>query len=168
MRKKVVIGVVIGGVIGVGYWLISPLFITKQANETLQDIIEQETGAAENQQEQQQGTASQEQIETIKYGTFEGLTGHAGFGGASLLKIRGSYYVRFDEDFQTTNGPDLFVHLGRNGEYDANANLGSLKGSAGGQNYKIPDTIDISQYNEVWVWCRAFSVGFTKAVLVTP
>ena len=70
-----------------------------------------------------------------------------------------------EDNFEITNGPDLFVYLGKDGEYDKNANLGGLKGIVGGQNYLIPREIGISKYNEVWVWCRAFGVGFGVANL---
>ena len=70
-----------------------------------------------------------------------------------------------EDDFEVTNGPDLFVYLGRNGEYVAQTNLGRLKGNIGSQNYEIPSSIDLSQYDEAWVWCRAFAVPFGKAIL---
>ena len=41
-----------------------------------------------------------------------------------------------------------------------------LKGNIGGQNYEVPAGIDPLLYNEIWVWCRAFSVPFAKAVLM--
>ena len=96
-------------------------------------------------------------------GTFSGLAGHNGSGKATLIKVGDKYYVRFEDDFRVTNGPDLYVDLGRSGEHDGAARLGRLKGSVGGQNYEVPAGIDVSAYNEVWVWCRAFSVPFAKA-----
>lgn len=98
-------------------------------------------------------------------GGFEGLAGHNASGEASLIKVGDKYYVRFEDDFRITNGPDLYVDLGRSGEHDGAARLGRLKGSAGGQNYEVPAGIDVSAYNEVWVWCRAFSVPFAKATI---
>ena len=96
-------------------------------------------------------------------GTFSGLAGHNGSGKATLIKVGDKYYVRFEDYFRVTNGPDLYVDLGRSGEHDGAARLGRLKGSVGGQNYEVPAGIDVSAYNEVWVWCRAFSVPFAKA-----
>lgn len=153
-QTKVIIGTVAVVASGVGYWLLSPLFITKQVNESLEEISQNE-----------ESTQSAEvQPETIAQGMFTGLAGHTGKGTATLVKVGEAYYVRLEEDFETTNGPDLFVHLGRNGEYSTEARLGSLKGNVGSQNYEVPDSIDVTKYNEVWVWCRAFSVPFAKAV----
>ena len=87
---------------------------------------------------------------------------------AKLLKLEdGTYAVRFEDDFEVTNGPDLFVYLGKDGTYDKGAVLGRLKGSMGGQNYIIPSSIIATAYNEVWVWCRAFGVKFGSAQLLS-
>jgi len=147
-KKLLIVGVVIVG-IGVGYWLISPLFITKRVDESMNDIPQ----------------PSAQTVQTVRQGTFTGLAGHNGQGTAKLLKTGSQYYVRLEDDFKVTNGPDLFVYFGKDGQYVAQARLGSLKGNEGGQNYEVPAGIDPGDYNEVWIWCRAFSVGFAKAVL---
>lgn len=99
----------------------------------------------------------------IGLGSFEGLAGHRGAGTAKLIKVGGRHHVRFEDNFSITNGPDLFVYFGRDGQYAAEARLGRLKGSQGGQNYEVPPEINVDNYNEVWVWCRAFNVPFSKA-----
>lgn len=100
-------------------------------------------------------------------GAFEGLAGHRAQGTARIIEADGKRYVRFESDFRVTNGPDLFVYLGREGRYDPNVRLAALKGNEGSQNYEISQGHDLAAYDEVWVWCRAFSVPFGKAVL-TP
>ena len=135
--------------VGVAWWLGSPLFISKTVNEGLDEIM-----ATEN-----------EDALIISSGIFIGLAGHHGEGTARLIKSEEKHYVRFDEDFNVTNGPDLFVYLGKDGQYDPAAKLDSLKGNIGSQNYEIPAGINVSDYNEVWVWCRAFRVPFAKALV---
>lgn len=147
-KKIIIYAVIVIAVIGVAYWLISPLFITKKVNETMEDI-----------------GVPVEQIEILSEGSFTGTGGHQGNGTALLLSADEQNFIRFDSDFSVTNGPDLLVYLGADGKYDSAAKLGDLKGSQGGQNYKIPSTIDINKYNEVWVYCRAFSVPFAVAEL---
>lgn len=93
------------------------------------------------------------------------LAGHSAEGTATLVKVGTQYYVRFEDDFKMTNGPDLFVHFGKSDAYAVEARLGALKGNVGGQNYEVPEGIDPLLYDEVWVWCRAFAVPFGKAVL---
>lgn len=165
--KKILIVILCLAVLGVGYWLISPLFITREVSESLEDIAAvMPPVAPESEPEQAQAPVpAAPDIATLRQGTFEGLAGHSGSGTASLVQSGGKYFVRFEDDFRVTNGPDLFVYFGKNGEYVAEARLGALKGNVGGQNYEVPVGISPDDFDEVWVWCRAFSVPFARAVL---
>ncbi len=135
----------------VGYWLISPLFIVTTSNETMGDLPNAGVGST-----------------VISRGEFtDGEPGHHAAGEAVLLKYTdGSYAVRFEDNFEVTNGPDLFVYFGKDGVYDKQARISSLKASKGGQNYMVPMEINPEQYNEIWIWCRAFSVKFGTAKLI--
>lgn len=104
-------------------------------------------------------------VRGVGQGHFEGLVGHSAAGRASLLRIGEAFYVRLEDDFRVTNGPDLYVAFGKNGEVDTDALIAPLKGNEGGQNYTVPETINAAQYNEIWIYCRAFSTPFGKAVL---
>lgn len=142
---------VIAGV-GIGYWLIVPLFLDKKVSETMDDI---KTMAPVNSAQT-----------TIAQGNFVDADNfHKGEGTVKLIKSGDKYFVRFEDDFKVTNGPDLFVYFGKDGKYSSEARLGALKGNIGGQNYEVPAGINPNDYNEVWVWCRAFSVPFSSAVL---
>jgi len=145
--KKYLIILVSLVVISVGYFLISPLFREEKVDEKIEDI------------------SGEENVSTISEGTFEGLGAHNAKGTAKLIKIGDKFYVRFEDDFEVTNGPDLFVHFGKDGNYIAEARLGKLKGNIGGQNYEVLEGINPENFNEVWVWCRTFSTPFAKAVL---
>jgi hypothetical protein len=149
--KKILIGLLVAVVLPIAYWLISPLFIERRVSEKLEEIVPTEM--------------EMQSIEEQAIGMFEGLAGHNATGTARLLKIGDTYYIRFDDDFRVTNGPDLFVHFGKDGEYDPAARIDSLKGNVGAQNYAIPENISVDDYNEVWVWCRSFAVPFGKAIL---
>ena len=128
----------------IAYWLISPLFLIKEVNEVLETTPDSLV---------------------LKNGNFIGLANHTASGAAKLIKMGEKYIVRLESDFQVTNGPDLFVYFGKKGEYASEARLGALKGNIGGQNYEVPVDINPADYDEVWIWCRAFSVPFGKAVL---
>ena len=53
-------------------------------------------------------------------------------------------------------------------ELDADfVNLGDLKGNIGNQNYDIPEGTDLSKYDTVIIWCKAFSVFFGGAELTS-
>lgn len=100
---------------------------------------------------------------------------HASSGVASVLNDGSSQrFLRF-EDFETDNGPDLFVYLtsadaaAGDNEFDRDGefiNLGELKGNIGDQNYEIPVDVDLDQFDTVVIWCRRFSVSFGAADLV--
>ena len=147
---KIIIAALVLVVLGIAYWLISPLFIMKQVSEKAADIVPSQTSVAPV---------------VVGTGTFSGLQGHSAQGTAKLIKVCEEYFVRFEDDFSVTNGPDLFVYFGKDGRYQAAAQISALKGNVGGQNYKVPGGINPKDYNEVWVWCRAFSVAFGKAEL---
>lgn len=164
--KKVLL--LIGGVIGIGvaWYLGSPLFITNRVSEALPTPSQIEESSRIPEGVATVTPLSSPSIETLGEGTFTGFDKlHQASGTARLITTNGKTYVRFEEDFTVTNGPDLFVYLGSNNKYDASANLGRLKGNEGSQNYEIPSGINVDEYSEVWVWCRAFSVSFGKAVL---
>ncbi len=90
---------------------------------------------------------------------------HETEGDVRVIKLEDdSQYVRF-ENFKSTNGPDLYVYLATDDNASDFVNLGSLKGNVGNQNYEIPEGVDLSKYNKVLVWCKAFSVLFGSAEL---
>ena len=76
----------------------------------------------------------------------------------------GSNVLRL-ENFQSTNGPDLYVYLSTDDNASEFVNLGELKANKGNQNYEIPDNTDLDKYNKVLIWCKAFGVLFGSAEL---
>ena len=152
------------------YWLISPLFIDKEINESLEDITNHSITKKEVSKNSIPDSSPQENIspptlQIIATGRFEGKSNHRASGSVSFVEIKGDTYLRIEDSFDAENGPDLFVHLGKDGEYISEINLGKLKGNKGGQNYLIPKEINLVINNEVWIWCRAFSVPFAQAIL---
>jgi hypothetical protein len=84
--------------------------------------------------------------------------------------------VTFSDDFNISSGPDLHVILSSASDlslgYEAFSEtvkaapilfLDNLTSTSGMQAYTIPAGTDLSQYNTVIVWCRAFSVAFAAA-----
>jgi len=69
------------------------------------------------------------------------------------------------ENLKTTNGPDLYVYLSVGKDASDIVNLGRLKGNIGNQNYEIPAGADLSKYDTVLIWCKAFSTLFGSAKL---
>ncbi|MDP3999197.1 MAG: DM13 domain-containing protein [bacterium] len=165
IAKKIILVLVAVAAAVIGYWLISPLFIEKEVSEKLEDIMPVSSEAPNQETPMPASQVLESQLKIVSSGTFTGLANHSAEGTATLVKIGDKYYVRLEDDFRVTNGPDLFVHFGKNGKYSADARLGALKGNVGGQNYEVPAEINPLDYNEVWIWCRSFFVPFGKAVL---
>ncbi|WP_261377823.1 DM13 domain-containing protein [Candidatus Nitrosocosmicus arcticus] len=69
------------------------------------------------------------------------------------------------ENLKVTNGPDLYVYLSTDKSASDIVNLGKLKANNGNQNYNIPTGTDLSKYDTVLIWCKAFSVLFGSVEL---
>ena len=76
----------------------------------------------------------------------------------------GKTFLRL-ENLKATNGPDLYVYLSTGKDVSDIVNLGRLKGNIGNQNYEIPPGTNLSKYNTVLIWCKAFSTLFGSAKL---
>lgn len=93
---------------------------------------------------------------------------HNAEGNVKVINLaNGTSSVLRLEDFKSTNGPDLYVYLSTSKSNTDFVNLGRLKGNIGNQNYEIPIGTDLSKYDTVLIWCRAFSVLFGSAELKT-
>lgn len=86
-------------------------------------------------------------------------------GVAKVIPLSdGKTFLRL-ENLKATNGPDLYVYLSTGKDSSDIVNLGRLKGNIGNQNYEIPTGTDLSKYNTVLIWCKAFSTLFGSAKL---
>lgn len=107
--------------------------------------------------------------ETITAGDFYGIA-HPGAGTATVYEQDGAYVLRFEDNTDITNGPDLYVWLLADADYQGGTpadylDLGKLKGNIGGQNYELPAGFDPAVHRAVLIWCRRFSVAFAAAPL---
>lgn len=92
---------------------------------------------------------------------------HNAEGVAKIIQLADGTDILRSENFKATNGPDLYVYLSTDKTNADIVNLGRLKGNIGTQNYLIPAGTDITKYNTALIWCRAFSVIFGSAQLLT-
>lgn len=96
-------------------------------------------------------------------GNFKGLNNHTVTGTATLIKTDTGYQIQLSDDFTFDGAPDPKVALGTDGAYDKNTIIRLLDSNTGAQTYDVPASIDVSQYNEVHIWCEKFSVGLAVA-----
>ena len=101
-------------------------------------------------------------------GSFVGVNDgiHNANGFAKIIHTSNGTQILRLENFMSTNGPDLYVYLATDKSALDFINLGKLKGNIGNQNYNIPIGTDLNKYNQVLIWCKAFSVLFGNAQLL--
>lgn len=106
----------------------------------------------------------------ISSGGFYGID-HSAEGTAAIYEQDGAYVLRFEDDTDIQNGPDLFVWVlaannytgGDPGEF---IDLGKIKGNVGGQNYELPAEFDPTVHQFILIWCKRFSVPFAASPLI--
>lgn len=144
-------------------------FVTDTVDEALPDTIMNEGAKQETNVQTMPSQSITSQLPSSKGSFVEVDFVHKGYGDVSIMHtVEGKPFVRF-ENFRVTNGPDLYVYLSKSdnprddiGDF---INLGRLKGNEGNQNYEIPQGVDVSEYKSVIIWCKAFSVLFSYALL---
>ena len=127
------------------WYLFSPLFIIIELDESIPAVD------------------SKSEAVVMLAGEFA-PSAHEVSGKALIIDTPEGKVLRF-EDFETVNGPDLFIYLSSDLNNNDFVNLGEIKATKGNVNYLLPEDIDLEKYNKVLVWCRAFRVLFSYAEL---
>lgn len=177
-------------ILGVAWWLLSPLFISqtvaeefpRAANAVLPDNMTMAEAESRMAQAEGETAAMAEPMPpaapvAIATGSFRDADSfHRGAGTATIYRNSdGSHFLRF-EDFRVTNGPDLRVLLAQAADpqsrrelHDAGyIHLAELKGNVGSQNYDLPPEVDpAADGGSVIIYCQPFQVIFSVAPL-TP
>jgi hypothetical protein len=94
-------------------------------------------------------------------GTFEGASGHAVSGGVEVTADS----VELLADFSFDGAPDPKIGLGADGSFDPATIMAPLQADSGAQSYPIPEGIELSAYDEVYVWCEQYAVPLGVARL---
>ncbi len=156
-RNKWILVLIGVPVLAGAWWAFRPekLFINQKVNEAAPAALSSEP-------------------EALYTGKLEGKV-HQTSGRATIYKAAGGkQYLRLS-DFTTSNGPDVHVLLVRaedkaleqeivKGDLDR-VELGTLKGNQGDQNYDLPATADLNQYQAVAIYCERFHAIFGVAKL---
>ena len=99
-------------------------------------------------------------------GTFTGASDHITTGGVTVTKnADGTSTVTFDASFSLDGAPDPRVGFGKDGKYVDISDLGKLKQLNGAQSYIVPASLDIDDFNELYIWCLKFGVPLGVATL---
>jgi len=105
----------------------------------------------------------------LSSGEFVGID-HSATGTASVYEQDGRHVLRFEDDTDIQNGPDLYVWILPTTSYQGGTptefiDLGFLQGTIGGQNYDLTDDFDPEVHRTVLIWCLRFAVPFATAPL---
>ena len=100
---------------------------------------------------------------------------HPTSGRASIYQVPGGKRDLRLTGFMTSNGPDVHVLLAESADENlkqefvkgqlASVELGALKANQGDQDYDLPDSADLSKYDDVVIYCERFHVVFGSAKL---
>ena len=192
-RAGIAVGAVVLVIAGaVGWWLLSPLFISETVNEDfpfsasaqvpesmtpqqVEMVMEGMSMVDQPVEEAMPAMAEPSGPTAVKTGTFRDADRfHKGSGTATVYMVGEDQHVLRLEDFEVTNGPDLRVllvnHPDPQNRDDVQSGsgyieVGSLKGNIGNQNYEIPAGTDIGATSSVVIYCRPFHVVFSVAPL---
>jgi hypothetical protein len=130
-------------------------------------------GTADDPEPAEAETEASEPVE-LASGSFVSRNRYTVTGTATAYELEDGQRVLRLEDFESTNGPDLFVYLTVAGADDDDAaldaefvDLGTLTGNIGDQNYVIPADVDLDRYDSVVIWCRRFTTSFGVADLAS-
>ncbi|WP_101296229.1 DM13 domain-containing protein [Halegenticoccus soli] len=115
--------------------------------------------------------------EALKTGTFVGKAGHDVSGTVTLYRDGDGYFLLFEE-YEQTQGPDVFVYLTPSSDPDTGEEVAAGTrvlvdgGADGGESTKVgtfvqrlPDDVDPNEYDGVSIWCDRFGVPFGAAAL---
>jgi hypothetical protein len=148
----------------------------EQRIQAAQNMTQNEKEMVMNEFSKQNSTVDENMSDTTALADVKPLMGnfvdvgdgfHKVEGVAKVIDLAdGRTFLRL-ENLKATNGPDLYVYLSADKDVSDIVNLGRLKGNIGNQNYEIPTGTDLSKYNTVLIWCKAFSTLFGSAKLST-
>jgi hypothetical protein len=178
--KGVIIFIIVILVLGVGYYLISPLFntivrddalpgssgdkvigdsldsMTPKEKKEFNDAVDKMKDDVMEKSDEMSGV-----VKVLGEGDFKPRA-HSVEGVAKFVEVDGNTILRF-ENFETSNGPNLHIYLSSDTSDNDFVDLGKIKATKGNVNYDVPSNVDIEKYDTVLVWCVPFKVLFSYA-----
>jgi len=168
MKKVYLIVIALVLLAPIVWYLASPLFIDKTVNEEfpIEGTLEENLEVNLSSEERVNVETKQDTSDMISHsGDFmDADSFHKVSGKAKIISDGVESYLRL-EDFQATNGPDLYVYLSTDTGASDFVSLGRLKGNVGNQNYELSEDVDLEKYDNVLIWCKRFSTLFGSADL---
>lgn len=99
-------------------------------------------------------------------GSFAGTNDHVTTGGVTIVKTEnGGAVVILDANFSLDGAPDPSVGFGKDGTFVKATDLGALTQNTGLQVFVVPASVNVDDFNEVYIWCEQFNVSLGIASL---
>ncbi|MEO0500197.1 MAG: DM13 domain-containing protein [Pseudomonadota bacterium] len=93
-------------------------------------------------------------------GTFTGVNSHEVAGTITIEQRADGWYAVLGDDFSLDDAPDAYLGFGSGGAYADGTNFEFLEKEdyTGAQEYKLPDDLDPTKFDQFVIWCKEFSV----------
>lgn len=96
-------------------------------------------------------------------GSFIGQSDHVVSGQVQLIQQGEVIYLVLGEDFLFDGAPDPRLGFSINDQFVDTSIFSSLNLDSGKQIYRLPATLDVSNFDEVTIWCEKFGVPLAEA-----
>lgn len=99
--------------------------------------------------------------DSARKGAFTGLSNHITTGAVSVVKKGDKTVVVLGKDFSFDGAPDPKLAFGTNGKYVKGTIIQKIlpkENWTGASEHVVPAGIDVSKFDEVYVWCEQFNV----------
>lgn len=93
-----------------------------------------------------------------------GAGGHKATGHVEIVTEGAATKLVFKDDFTLQDAPAPRLAWGKDG-YKRGTIFATLAKFKGAQEYTVPAGTDLSQFNELWIWCEKFDVPLAVAKL---
>lgn len=99
----------------------------------------------------------------VESATFTEESDHAVSGKVEIVKKGKVYYLVLGEDFSFDGAPDPRLGFSSQDSFVETSTFSGLNLDSGKQIYRLPATLDISNFDEVTIWCEKFGVPLAEA-----
>ena len=107
--------------------------------------------------------------QTAATGAFTGANDHITTGDVSIVRTAdGGAVIILESNFTLDGAPQPNVGFGIDGEYVSATDLGDLAQNTGRQVFVVPASVNIDDFNEIYIWCAEFDVSLGVAPLNKP
>lgn len=99
----------------------------------------------------------------IESASFVGESDHTVSGKVEIIKKGDIHYLVLGEDFSFDGAPDPRLGFSLNDAFVAASTFSSLNLDSGQQLYRLPAGLNVSDYDEITIWCEKFGVPLAEA-----